>query len=195
MNPREIYLGSDGEATKSLYSHLERRGPLGMIALNLFRAQKCSARAKVYRGGIRGQGSYKRMAYERKSWSMDLLCRALIEHGAALNIRFGWKEDPRTVFGQDASWVLYVELPAGQVSFHSPTRGTGPDYTREWDQQHSSEERIIAFACAVAAMPEYQADDAPITAPMVTASAPPEAPLRFGDPNAIAIARRGRRRA
>ena len=94
-----------------------------------------------------------------------------------------------------ASWVLYVELPAGQVSFHSPTRGTGPDYTRDWDQQHASEERIIAFACAVAAMPEYQADDAPITAPMVTASAPPEAPLRFGDPNAIAIARRGRRRA
>lgn len=69
MNAADVYAGSDGELTKRYYSELETKGPIGLVAMNLFRAQKCSARAKVYRGGVRGRGSYKSMAYERKSWS------------------------------------------------------------------------------------------------------------------------------
>ena len=70
-----IYQGSNGEATKALYAQLESMGPHGVIAMNLFRACKCSERAKVYRG--RG---YRDEAYRRKQWSMDNLCEALTKH-------------------------------------------------------------------------------------------------------------------
>src|ERR1051326_7628212 len=115
MTTLEIYNGSDGAATKALYARLELLGPVGLVALNLFRAQKCSERAKVYRGGVPGRGSFKAMAYERKQWSMGNLCKVLQEHAQGLQLRWGWKEDP----GQEYyPWVLYVDLPSGQVSFH-----------------------------------------------------------------------------
>lgn len=149
MRAIEVYRRSDGEATRAYYAQLALAGPRGVIAVNLFRAQKCSARAKVYRGGIAGQGSYKRMAYDRKSWSMDQLCAALAQHGAALGMGWGWKRDPATLFGGSESWVLYVELPQGQVSFHSPSRGAGPEYAGEWDGMKASELRILQFCDAV----------------------------------------------
>lgn len=65
------------------------------------------------------------MAYDRKQWSLRNLCDALLTHGATLGITWGWRRDPAVTFNP---WVLYVELPTGQVSFHSPTRGDGPDY-------------------------------------------------------------------
>ena len=65
--------GSDAAATRCFYGRLIFCGPLGLIAINLFRAQKCSARAKQYRGGIRGVGSYKVLAYQRKEWSLASL--------------------------------------------------------------------------------------------------------------------------
>src|ERR1700676_464322 len=55
-----IYAGSNGDATKALYASLEKRGPVGLIALNLFRACKASERAKIYRGR-----SYKGAAYDK----------------------------------------------------------------------------------------------------------------------------------
>lgn len=150
MNPAEIYAGSNGELTKQLYATLETLGPRGVIALNLFRAQKASARAKVYRGGIRGQGSFKRMAYDKKSWSIDLLCGVLQLHALPGDgLTWGWKQDPDVLFGERPSWVLYVDLPEGQVSFHSPTRGAGPDYLGDWDGSGLSEQRIIAFVSRV----------------------------------------------
>lgn len=123
-----VYAGSDGDATKALFTRLETCGPLGIVAVNLFRAHKASARAKVYRGGIRGQGSFKRMAYERKQWAMDNLDVALRErdHGLA----WGWKEDAKEPVHR---WVLFVETPTGQVSFHTEFRGAGPDFSGEWD--------------------------------------------------------------
>lgn len=116
----EVFKQSDGAVTRAYYADLERRGPIGVVAMNLFRAQKTSTRAKKYRGGIRGMGSYRSMAYERKAFSMAELCKMLEKHGAALGISYGWKEDP----GEFVPWVLYVDLPGlGQVSFHSLTRG------------------------------------------------------------------------
>jgi hypothetical protein len=57
---------------------------------------------------------------------MSELCRLLIEHGSPLGIRFGWKQDSVVVFGEEPSWVLYVDLPQhGQCSFHSPNRMAG----------------------------------------------------------------------
>ena len=105
MRSLDVFAASDGALTKRYYAELEQRGPVGVVALNLFRAQKCSSRAKKYRGGIRGVGSYKSMAYERKNWSLENLCRILKQHGAELGIRFGWKLDPEEAFH---SWVLYV---------------------------------------------------------------------------------------
>jgi hypothetical protein len=143
MTPLEIYNASDAEATKALYARLEQYGPIGLVGLNLFRAQKASARAKVYRGGIPGRGSYRRLAYERKQWSLENLCQVLADHAAELGLRWGWKEDPMQPYNP---WVLYVDLPAGQVSFHSPARGLGPDYPADWDRvPDASPFRIIRW--------------------------------------------------
>ncbi len=143
MKAIEVYQGSDGELTKAYYAALEKQGPIGIVAVNLFRAQKCSARAKVYRGGIRGVGRFKDLAYERKGWSLQNLAKTLGQHGAALGISFGWGKDPKQEWN---SHVLYIDLPVvGQVSFHSPTRYEGPDYPGEWDGQHQSESRVVEF--------------------------------------------------
>ena len=145
MRAIDVYAGSNGEITKQYYEHLNALGPIGIVAMNLFRAHKASSRAKVYRGGIRGQGSFKRMAYDKKQWSLQQLCDILKVHAHELGIVWGWKEDPETVFGEQSSWVLYCELPTGQVSFHNPSRGDGPDYQGEWDNLHASQQRILEF--------------------------------------------------
>lgn len=143
MNAHDVFEGSDGALTRQYYAELEKRGPRGLVALNLFRAQKTSSRAKKYRGGIRGVGRYKDMAYERKQWSMKLLSEILKEHGEALGIQWGWKTDPAADFH---TWVMYIDIPQqGQVSFHSPTRGVGPEYPGNWDGKRESQPRILEF--------------------------------------------------
>lgn len=142
MNVEAIYAGSNGEATKALYAALEKVGPLGLVAVNLFRAQKCSERAKVYRGH-----RYREEAYARKTWSMGLLCDILEKHAAELRIVWGWKRDPLQEY---FPWVLYVEIPTGQVSFHTDARGKGPDYAGDWDKANGlSPSRIVAFTQSV----------------------------------------------
>lgn len=134
-----VYSGSDAHATKGLYARLVKVGPVGTIAVNLLRAQKSSERAKVYRGR-----SYRGLAYDKKQWSMDQLTTALTEHGEALGIGWGWGEDPKQEFHR---WVLYVELPNGQVSFHTAERGAGPDAPRPWDGVlRASPQRICSWA-------------------------------------------------
>jgi hypothetical protein len=147
----DVFNDSDAEKTKALYARLEAFGPIGLVGVNLFRAQKASTRAKVYRGGNRN-GSYRRQAYDRKQWSLAQLCGVLKDHAAALGIHWGWKTDP----AQDViPWVLYVDLPLKnaegvielrQVSFYSPTRGDGPDYPGDWDGiPDQSTTRIVRY--------------------------------------------------
>ena len=137
LSARHVYEGSDGALTRRFLSELLKRGPAGLVAALLFRAQKSSRRAKCY-----GRTSYRSLAYDRKGESLKELTAALAEHGASLGIRFGWGRDE----GSFNPWVLYVELPGiGQVSFHSPDRFDGPDYPVEWDGARASEERIIIF--------------------------------------------------
>lgn len=137
-----VYSGSDGDATKALYAKLEQLEPLGMIAVQLMRAQKASARAKVYRGGARGRGSYRAMAYARKGWALGELCTALAAF-APEGWRWGWGEDNEQPWHP---WVLYLELPTGQVSFHSGDRGAGPDYPGSWDGVRGvSADRILRW--------------------------------------------------
>ena len=120
-----IYQGSDGERTKALYVRLGLLGSVGTVAVNLFRAQKASERAKVYRGG-----GYRGIAYDKKQWSIDQLCAALQTEAAPLGLVWGWGLDEKQPVHRH---VLYVELPTGQVSFHSGVRGPGPDYALGWD--------------------------------------------------------------
>lgn len=142
MKATDVYRGSDGDLTKRFYAALAARGPLGLIAMNLFRAQKCSARAKAY------SRKYKGLAYDRKDWSLGLLCDALRKHAADLDIAWGWGRDTKT---PGFEWVLYVELPGvGQVSFHSRSRKSDcPDYPSEWDGMMASAGRIVSFCQCV----------------------------------------------
>lgn len=134
-----VYQGSDGEATKALYARLVQFGAPGEIAINLFRAQKASERAKVYRRGYRG------MAYDKKQWSMDNLCAALTTHGA--DLVWGWGEDEKQAVHRH---VLYIDLPTGQASFHTDRRGAGPDYPGAWDGvPGQGPDRIIRFVARV----------------------------------------------
>lgn len=136
-----VFEGSDGEATKRLYARLQECGAAGVVAMNLFRACKASSRAKVYRG--RG---WKDRAYGKKNWSLGLLCEALEKDAHGLGIVWGWKVDPEQEFHK---WVLYVELPTGQVSFHAEERLAGGDYGGEWDGSRDSAARIVRWTAAV----------------------------------------------
>lgn len=151
-----VFHQQDGEVTRAYYAELNRLGPSGQFAVALFRAQKRSSAAKRYRGG-----GFRGAAYDVKTWSMGEICRLAPAHYALaipscrpedLGELWGWKQDPKVLFGGrgeegEASWVLYVELPHGQASFHSPTRlGSGPDFRGVWDGIRGvGETRILAF--------------------------------------------------
>lgn len=150
FDPGYVYRASDGALTTAFYRELSKRGPIGEIAINLFRAQKTSFRAKKYRGG-NAHGSYRAQSYDTKQWAMRNLCQILTEHSTAHGIAWGWKRDHTQTMNP---WVLYVDLPEiGQVSFHSPERHGGPDYPADWDQQRVSAERIIRWCDIVLRMP------------------------------------------
>jgi hypothetical protein len=136
----KVYEGSDADATRALYAELEAKGPIGVIAMNLFRASKTSERAKTYR-----RRAHKDASYGRKQWSMDNLASALTQNAEALGLSWGWAEDPKQEFHR---WVLYVDTPRGQISFHTECRGLGPDYAKPWDGvRGASAGRIVAW-CA-----------------------------------------------
>lgn len=123
----EVYRGSDGRATQALYDELNKLGMSGVIAVNLFRACKCSERAKVYRKGP----GYKTAAYERKNWSIENLAKVL----APTTFPFGWAIDEEMrCKGDPNHHIIYVDLPTGQVSFHNGIRHAGPDYKGTWDR-------------------------------------------------------------
>lgn len=134
MTTLQIYEGSDGDATKLLYNRLEALGPVGTIALNLFRAAKCSERAKLYSRKFRGE------AYGRKQWSLRNLDAALTAHAEALGLSWGWKRDPAQALH---CWVLYVDIPTGQVSFHTDVRASLRDYGGEWTGIGGGPYRIV----------------------------------------------------
>jgi hypothetical protein len=136
---REVYDGSDGRLTVAYYRRLCAIGSIGVVAMNLFRAQKTSSRAKQYRGH-----QYRAASYDTKNYSLECLSKALL---AMPDMMWGWKMDPNT---PGYPWVLYVELPTGQCSFHSADRLKGPDFPLDWDGDKLSAQRILAFCDRVA---------------------------------------------
>jgi len=129
----DIFEQSNGAATRKFLRQLESIGQYGVLAAHLFRAQKSSTRAKLYRGG-----DYKEYAYERKGQILTKLCDLL---PSLSEIKWGWGEDDNGYLSD----VLYIEIPTGQVSFHAEHRGPGPDYPGGWDGQRASEQRILAY--------------------------------------------------
>lgn len=140
-NVMRVFEGSDGLETSKMYAELSGMGPEGLIAVDLFRAQKNSSKAKVYRG--RGT----RAAYDVKQYAMGNLVDALTLHGQALGIPWGWGEDAGQEYHR---WVLYIELPTGQISFHGSMRGAGPDFPGTFDRRlGASPSRICSWVAAL----------------------------------------------
>lgn len=133
----DVYTGSNGDKTRAFYQRLSECGPRGHIAMNVFRACKTSERAKNYRGRYSGAG------YDTKQWSMENICKILTDNPGMFV--WGWQHDPATTAFE---WVLYVELPTGQVSFHTSYRIQGPDYPGRWDGVRLDAPRRICLFCA-----------------------------------------------
>jgi len=135
----DVFHQKDGDVTKAFYAELATWGLRGELAVALFRAQKRSTAAKAYR-----RGRYRRAAYDVKNWSLSEICRLASRLGG---VRWGWGRDESA---PGFEWVLYLDLPQGQVSFHSATRLSGPDYPGKFDgQRGASEPRILMFCDAV----------------------------------------------
>lgn len=140
MDAKTVFHGSDGALTRRYYALLEACGLDGVIAMTLMRAAKSSTRAKRYRGRLSPSGpKYRDLAYNKKQWSLGELVTALsTQH----TLPWGWGVDLQQSLNRH---VLYVDLPTGQCSFHSPVRGAGPDYLGQWDGLHESEAHLLAF--------------------------------------------------
>lgn len=143
MLARQVFTQNDGEVTKAYYAEMNQKGLAGQLAVALFRAQKRSTAAKNYR-----RGKFRHSAYDVKNWSLSEICRILDAMSAfEMAPPWGWKRDPKT---PGYEWVLYVDLPTGQCSFHSAERLNGPEYAADWDGIGMSQERIIAYCDSVA---------------------------------------------
>lgn len=144
MEAHQVFNQNDGEVTKAYYARLNALGFQGQLAVALFRAQKRSTAAKKYRGR-----QYTQAAYDVKNWSLSEICRILggIEGNREWPHLWGWQRDPST---PGFEWVLYVETPTGQCSFHSAERLAGPSYPKEWSGLHNSAEVILKFCDMVA---------------------------------------------
>ena len=140
MTASQIFNQNNGDVTKAYYAEMNGKGFLGQLAVALFRAQKRSTAAKKYRGR-----QYRGAAYDVKNWSLGEICRIML--ASKYNFKWGWKPDPNT---KGYPWVLYVDLPNGQCSFHSADRLQGPDYLGEWNPGDGSEKNILKFCDNVA---------------------------------------------
>jgi hypothetical protein len=150
-----VYTGSNADATHALYATLSTFQPRGYIAINLIRTCKASERAKKYRGKPgRGGPSYRQMAYDKKDWSIDELCRALVANPDVIN-SWGWGRDAKAIGFEN---VLYVDIPgAGQVSFHTEHRRDGPDFSGRWDgARNQAPRRICRWTEAILAGREVE---------------------------------------
>lgn len=142
MLAQAVFNQQNGDVTKAYYAKMNTKGLEGQLAVALFRAQKRSTAAKKYRGR-----RFTRDAYEVKNWSLSEICRILDAMQAfELAPVWGWKRDPLT---PGYEWVLYIELPTGQCSFHCSQRLNGPDFCGEWNPRTPSESTITAYCDSV----------------------------------------------
>lgn len=140
---------------------LARAGAYGELLRHLLSAQEASDRAKSraangkhrreFRAGAYGEHNYRTSRdarerdYSEKEEHLTKACELLAT--GQFDVPWGWGLDtlPRTVRSDDYDYwhygplptktmaVLYVQLPTGQVSFHSAHVGRGPKYRDGWD--------------------------------------------------------------
>ena len=136
------YHESDASRTKRLLRALTATGQLGRIASDLFRAQKSSARARSIEAVSTGDPRIP-------SWPTGARARCwpLFAKRWSRMPRVWSGAGARTLPGIFARWVLYVELPTGQVSFHSPDRLDGPVYPGAWDGMRDASAGRILRLC------------------------------------------------
>lgn len=167
-----VYRARNADATRALYADLAALGPAGEIAVNLCRAMKNSGMAKGYR-----RRSATAAAYDTKGWAMRNLAELLPAHAARLGLTWGWGVDPAQSYHRI---VLYVDLPTGQVSFHTDLRLAGPDHAAGWDGvRDAGPDRLCAWMAALlstgSAVPSTE--PAPASTP-IPAAPPPAAAAR-----------------
>lgn len=141
----KVFAQSKGAITTAYLKRLRERGPRGKIAAELFVAQKASERAKTY------SGDGTDLAYDRKAEGLQALCEILAEDNCGL--QWGWKPD---WIAHRPPFILYIDLPDGQVSFHSHDRFAGPDYPNAWDRSSLSRRRILLFCDSVMEWEPYE---------------------------------------
>ena len=95
--------------------------------------------AKGLQGGLTNV-SYSDLAYQKKAEAVAALCEILSTDPCGMT--WGWQHSSQKDY---PPWVLYLDLPQGQVTFHSAERLTGPDYEGQWDREHESEQRVLEF--------------------------------------------------
>jgi hypothetical protein len=134
MHARMIFDQRNGDVTKAYYAEMGAKGFNGLLAVALFRAQKRSTAAKRYSRRFRSD------TYDVKNWSIEQACSVLLSHN--FGFAWGWARDLST---PGFTWVLYVDLPTGQCSFHARQRGNGPDYAGKWRPGAGSESNILEF--------------------------------------------------
>jgi hypothetical protein len=148
MNPWEVYKQQNGDITKAYYAEMNAKGYAGMLAVALFRAQKRSDAAKRYRNHFSGD------AYDVKNWSLEQVVAILTRHD--FGFEWGWKEDPHT---PGFTWVLYVDLPTGQCSFHTrhpicaARKCEIKRYTGRWNPGEGSLTAILLYCDSVQNQP------------------------------------------
>ncbi len=142
MLAKSVFDQNNGDVTKAYYKTMDAKGLEGQLCTALFRAQKRSTAAKKYRGG-----KFRHAAYDVKNWSLSEICRILGAMSAfEMAESWGWSYDKNT---PGFNWVLYVDLPNGQCSFHSKDRLSGPDYRGKWAPGKGSEKTILDYCDSV----------------------------------------------
>ena len=109
-------------------------------------------RRREYNDGSRYSGAnyYRsRRARDHDYYEKRIAISNAVKLATEAGVKFGWRRD-----GSLVPWVVYFEVPTGQVSFHDSTRGEGSDYDQPWDGvRNASGERISSAIEALVATP------------------------------------------
>lgn len=129
-----------------MLNQLRLHGRVGMIGAALLNCQKESSNAKKHLKGHAGAIQSRRLSRERYQQKHQAMAALQVHLKEYQTFNWGWAPDPNPS-KSSAVHVLYVDLPTGQVGFHS-TQMLGRNakvYTGQWDGQNKNMERIFKF--------------------------------------------------
>jgi len=107
------------------YSERAKQRPANGMTYREYRMMSCS---KYTRQNYQASRLARENDYEEKANSLEAAAEAALQCGIAA----GWHEnDDRE---SPIPYILYFDLPVGQVSFHSKAKCGLPEYSGEWDR-------------------------------------------------------------